>query len=456
MWVAAGLSALLLLCRRRLLTGPRAAARVTVAAVLVAGFAASMAQTIVVVALPEIAREFGVAGTTAPWALTAFMLAAAVATPVAGRLGDLFGYRRIALACLGCLVAGTLVCALAPSFALLLAGRALAGLSAGVLPLAFGLLRRAAPAGRLPGLVGLLSAMFGIGGAAGMVTAGPLLTSAGPSALFWPLLALGIVALVLVALLPSDEAAAGGRVDVAGAVLLGGALAGLLLAVGRARDWGAVAAAGLLTLTVALFAAFAVVERRAPAPLVDLRLLARPAAAVPNVVTVVIGASMFGVVTLLPHLVTVERIAVVLLPMVAAMLVATPLAPWLGGRRALRAGTVLGAVSAGVLALAHDELWQLCLVAPVLGAGYGLAFAALGTLVVDAAEPRHTGVATAVNTIARTAGGAIGAQLAAVLVAGGGFGPAFAAFGVVAAVALAVTVALPRPVAEPALSRSGR
>lgn len=195
--------------------------RLTVAAVLVAAFAVSTAQTIVIAALPAFSREFGVSATAAPWALTAFMLAAAVATPIAGRLGDLFGYRRIALGCLGCFVVGLLLCALAGSFPLLLAGRAIAGLAAGVFPLAFGLVRRAAPPERLPGLIALLSAMFGIGGSAGMLAAGPLLGSFGTDALFWPLLALGLVALVLMALLPAGETRSGGRIDFAGAALLG-------------------------------------------------------------------------------------------------------------------------------------------------------------------------------------------------------------------------------------------
>jgi MFS family permease len=96
--------------------------RSVVPELLVPAFAASAAQPIVIAAVPSIAREFGVPATTATWALTAFMLASAVATPIAGRLGDLFGHRRILLACLGCFTAGTVLCAVAGSFPLLLAG----------------------------------------------------------------------------------------------------------------------------------------------------------------------------------------------------------------------------------------------------------------------------------------------------------------------------------------------
>ncbi|MFE0155861.1 MFS transporter [Nonomuraea sp. NPDC059007] len=390
MWLLAGLFTLVLLLRGKVVKGD---GRITVLAVLVAAFAASVAQTIVVAALPAFAREFGVSATAAPWALTVFMLAGAVAIPVAGRLGDRYGYRRIALVCLGFFVAGQLLCALSGSFPLLLAGRALAGVSGGLFPLAFGLVRHAVSADRLPHAVALLSAMFGIGGAAGMLAAAPLLTAFGAEWLFWPLFALGIVALLLVLLLPADEPAAGARVR---------------------------------------------------QPMVDLRLLRSRAMVVTNLATVAIGTAMFGVVTLIPHLVPEDRIVVALLPMVAAMLVTTPLSPRLGGRLSVRAGAALGIASGVALAFAHDELWQICVAGLLLGAGYGLAFSAFGMLVVDAVEARQTGMATGVNTIARTASGAAGAQLAPLLVAVGGNGPAFATFALIAALALAITGALPQ------------
>lgn len=459
MWLLAGLSALILLLRRRLVKGPSMTSRVTVTAVLVTAFAASTAQTIVIAGLPAFTREFDVSPTAAPWVLTAFMLASAVATPIAGRLGDLFGYRRIAVACLGFFITGQLICALSDSFGGLLVGRALAGISGGLFPLAFGLVRRAvAPAG-LPGVIALLSAMFGIGGSAGMLAAGPLLDVFGPDWLFWPLLALGVVALALILLLPADQATRGGRVDLPGAVLLGGALASLLLGISQAKSWGPGPAVGVFTVTAALLAGLALVERRVREPLVDLRLLGRRAMAITNLTTAAIGAAMFGVITLIPHLVVADRVALALLPMVATMLVATPLSPRLGAKISVRAGTVLGIASCTALVFAHDELWQICLIGVFLGAGYGLAFAAFGTLVVNAVEPQHTGMATGINTIARTAGGAIGAQLAAALATDGDYGSAFTTLALIATLSLALTAALPRPATgksahEPKTSRS--
>ena len=93
------------------------------------------------------------------WVLTAFMLSSAVTTPIAGKLGDLLGYRRVLVACLLCFTAGTVVAALgagAHSLAALIVGRAVQGVSGGVFPLAFGIVRAAVPPSRIPGVVALL------------------------------------------------------------------------------------------------------------------------------------------------------------------------------------------------------------------------------------------------------------------------------------------------------------
>jgi MFS family permease len=137
--------------------------------------------------------------------------------------------------------------------------------------------------------------------------------------------------------------------------------------------------------------------------------------------------------------------------MALVMLIATPLTPRVrtrfGPRAPLRAGAVCAIVSFAALAFAHDHLWQVYVANVIVGAGYGMAFSALGALVVDAVEPGHTGVATGVNTIARTAGGAIGAQIAAAIVPR--YTLAFVVFALVAVAALAVTSAIPGRVRAP-------
>ncbi|MFB9839260.1 MFS transporter [Actinoallomurus acaciae] len=448
--------------------------RALVPALLLAALAASLAQTIVIAALPTLGRDLDASPTAVTWVLTAFMLSSSVATPIAGRLGDMFGYRRIMLVCLGCFTAGTLVCALGVrSLGLLVAGRALQGVAGGVFPLAFGIVRATLPATRLRGIVALLSAMFGIGGSVGMVVAGPVVDGPGTAWLFWGTLVLAVAALACAVILPAGSPAGAGRVDLPGAALLSGALVCLLLAVsqGRSWGWGSAAVIGLFAGTAALATAFVLVELRTAGPLVDVRLMRRRSPATTNLATLVVGAAMFGVITLIPRFVQTPAAAgygfgasatqagLVMVPVALVMLVAGPFAARLGGRVGsqvpLRIGAVCAAVSFVLLAVAHGHLADFYVAGVIIGAGYGLAFASIGNLVIESSPAEQTGVATGVNTIVRTVGGAVGAQIAAAVLAASASGPApaetgyttgFAAFAVLAVAALAVAATIRRPV----------
>jgi EmrB/QacA subfamily drug resistance transporter len=475
MWLLAGLTALSLAAWRKLRGRDKRARHGVVIGLLVAALAASMAQTIVIAALPAFGSELGAPATEVAWVLTGFMLSSAVATPIAGRLGDMFGYRRVLIACLCCFTAGTVVAALATdarSLSALVAGRALQGVSGGVFPLAFGLIRGTVPPTRLPGVVAMLSAMFGIGGALGMIAAGPIVDGPGTAWLFWGTLVLAFPALAFVGALPSNRPGRAGRIDLAGAALLSGTLVCLLLAISQGRSWGWSSAAvlGLFGAAVLLFATFVVVELRVSDPMVDLRLMRRRALAMTNIATLVVAVAMFGAVTLVPQFVQAPSGAgygfglsatgagLVMIPIAALMLVASPQAARIGGRFGSRVPLQLGAACAAVsfliLTAAHSSLWEFLAVGAIIGAGYGLAFASVGNLVVAAVDPQHTGMATGINTIVRTIGGAVGAQIAAAILTAGtpaasripaesGYTTAFAAFCIIAVLSVAIAFTLP-------------
>ncbi len=408
---------------------------------LLAALSVAVAQTIVVAALPVFGAQHDVSGTTATWLLTVFMLASAVTTPIAGRLGDLLGHRRVMIVGLALLWVGSVVAGisdLAGWFPGLLLGRVLQGCSGGVFPVLFGLARASLPARRLHGVVAALSAMFGVGGALGMVVAGPLVSLVGTSSLFWVSVAMAAAALAGTPLLVSDRPHRVGvernGLDVGGAALLAGALVALLLGIsqGRAWGWASLATLGVFTAAALLGAAFVLVEARAAVPVVDLRLLTAPALAGTNIATVVICAGMFAAVTLIPQFAqtdpstgfgfgyTPAQTGLILIPTAVLMVLGAPLATRLSQRTSSRAtfqiGAVLACVSLVIFASADAHAWKFYLGGAVLGLAYGLAFASLGGLVVHAVSHNQTGAATGINTILRTVGGALGAQLAAVIV----------------------------------------
>ena len=128
---------------------------------------------------------------SAAWILTGYLLAASVATPIVGKLGDLFGRGRVLTIVLLVFAAGSAVCALAPSLGVLVAGRIIQGVGGGIFPLAFGIIREAFPPERVATAIGGISATFGIGGGVGLVIAGLIVEALDASWLFW----LGLMAL---------------------------------------------------------------------------------------------------------------------------------------------------------------------------------------------------------------------------------------------------------------------
>jgi MFS family permease len=447
---------------------------------LLGALSVATTQTIVVAALSSLGADTGVGAGAVTWLLTIFMLASAVVTPVAGRLADVLGYRNVAVVSFVLLCIGSVIAALgayAGWFPGLVIGRVIQGCSGGAFPALFGLARGSLPAEKLSGVVAGISAMFGVGGALGMVVAGPLVDIAGTPALFWFSLVLGVLSLSGLPALSSRYKATSGTgaekdtssPDAAGAVLLASAVVTLLLGVSQGNTWGWSSPATLCCLigSAVLFVLFAVIERKSAAPLVDPSLVVSPALVWTNLATLVISVGMFAAVTLLPRFVQApaltgygfgyspSRTGLLLIPTAVMMVLAAPLATNLARRfssaMAFRCGAVLAAVALALFAFAHDAAWTLYLGAAVLGLAYGLAFASLGGLVVSSVEQRQTGAATGINTILRTIGGALGAQVAAVILENsttegstmpteGEFTVAFIASAIVALVALVVAL----------------
>ncbi|MBI0383590.1 MFS transporter, partial [Streptomyces albiflaviniger] len=269
------------------------------------GIVVSLMQTLVVPLVPDLPELLHTSASDASWAITATLLAGAVATPVLGRLGDMYGKRRTLLLSLAMLVVGSVVCALSDTLAPMIVGRALQGFSAGVIPLGISIMRDELPAERLGSAMALMSSSLGVGGALGLPGAAALAEHADWHVLFWVSASLGAVVIALVlAVVPESPVRGGGRFDLVGALGLSAGLLCLLLAISKGADWGW--ASGV---TTGLFAAAVVVlllwsrwELRVSGPLVDLRTTVRRQVLLTNLASIVIGFAMFGMSLVLPQL----------------------------------------------------------------------------------------------------------------------------------------------------------
>ena len=152
---------------------------------MAACMAFALAQTLVVPALPALAEKYDASQSAVSWVLTGFLVSASIATPIAGKLGDLYGKGRMLTAVLALFSVGAVINALAPTIEVLIAGRVLQGVAGGVFPLAFGIIRDTFPRDQVAGGLALISAVFGIGGGIGLPLSGVIVDNVDLAWLFW-------------------------------------------------------------------------------------------------------------------------------------------------------------------------------------------------------------------------------------------------------------------------------
>jgi EmrB/QacA subfamily drug resistance transporter len=456
----------------------------TFAALVLAGCTFALLQSLVAPALPEIQRDLHTTPTAVAWVLTAYLLSASILTPIIGRLGDMFGKERTMIASLAVLGIGTFVAALASSIELLIAARVIQGAGGAVFPLAFGIIRDEFPRERVARGIAFLSALMGIGGGAGIILAGPIVDAFSYHWLFWfPLMAVVVAVIGTVLFVPESPIKTRGRINWLGAGLLSSWLVCVLIAVSEGSAWGWTSGRvlGLLFAGVVLALLWIRNESRAREPLVDMRMMRIRGVWTVNAAAFLVGAGMYSSFILIPQFVseptssgygfgaTVSQAGLFLAPSTLGMLLLGPVAGRLsegvGSRVPLILGGLTTTLSFVILALAHDQHWEIYVASAVLGAGIGLAFASLANLIVEAVPRNQTGVATGMNTVMRTLGGSVGGQIGASVLAGtvvagvpteGGFTGAFVLAAGACALATLAALAIPPPRAAEARGATGK
>ena len=265
---------------------------VTLAVLVFAGIAFALQQTLVIPALPAFQRDLGTSTTWVTWLLTGFLLVASVATPLLGKLGDQHGKERLLLISLGIFFLGSVGAIFAPNIWVLIACRAVQGTGGAVFPLSFAIIKDEFPPQKMGMAIGIVSAVFAVGGAAGLVLSGVIVDNFSWRWLF-VLGAAGVgIAIVLVHFfVPESPIKTESRLDLPGAALLSGGLVALLLALSEGTNWGWGDARidALFVVAASLLAAWVVVELRVPDPMVDMRMMVRRPVLLTNVAAMIAG-----------------------------------------------------------------------------------------------------------------------------------------------------------------------
>jgi MFS family permease len=408
-------------CSSDVVTSPRPTVVISVLASC--GLAVSLMQTLVVPLLPQFPQLLSASPATVAWLVTATLVAAAVCAPVMGRLGDMYGKRRILLAGLAIVTVGSVLGAAAPNVGVLIAARALQGVAMGVIALGISVMRDVLPPERVGSGIALMSSSLGIGGAVGLPLTGIVAQQASWRWLFVGAAVLGVVQFVLVLLVVRESPLrSGGRFDLPGALGLSAALVCLLLAISKGNEWGwgSPLVLGLLATAAVVFALWVAWELRLRRPLVDLRVSARPAVLWTNVASIVVGFGMFASFLVTTQILQAPRATgygfgmslvaagLALLPIGGAMTIFSPVSARVSRLRGARTTLVLGAT---ILALGNVLMATLPGSLPLIVAastttaiGAALAYSAIPLLIMDSVPRDETAAANSLNTLMRMLG----------------------------------------------------
>ncbi|MER7789564.1 MFS transporter [Streptomyces sp. NPDC097640] len=417
-------------------TLPREVGGGFVAVLAFCGIAVSVMQTLVVPLVTELPQLLHTSSSNASWVITATLLAGAVSTPVMGRLGDMFGKRRMLIVALGLLVVGSLVCAVTSELVVMVIGRTIQGGAMGAIPLGISIMRDELPPKKLGSAMALMSSSLGIGGAFGLPAAAFVAQHTDWHVLFYGAAGLGVLALVLVlVVVPESAVRTPSRFDAVGAIGLSAGLVCLLLPITKGGDWGWTSGTtlGLFGAAAAILVVWGFVELRTAEPLVDLRTTARRQVLLTNLASIMVGFSFYAMSLILPQLLELPKATgyglgqsmvmagLCVAPMGVAMMLVSPLSARINATRGPKVSLVLGLIVIGATygggIVMMDHVWQVVVLSAALGVGVGIAYSAMPTLIISAVPAAETGAANGLNTLMRSIGMSTSSAVVGVILA---------------------------------------
>jgi MFS family permease len=404
--------------------------------------AVMFSETMLLPAIPEIMQDFSIPYGTAAWIFSAYLIVAAVMTPIAGRLSDIYGKRKVLLTLLAIYIAGTVAGGFADSISFLLASRIIQGVGLAAVPAAFSLLRDSFPPARLAIAVGVFGSAYSAGSVVGLLAGASVIQNFGWHATFFFIAPIAAVVALLIAWFVREEqppkAGEGtpdkkrSSIDMKGAVALSATIISFLLGLTLVETGmsaenlpqiAAAFAASAISLSI-----FVAIERRISSPLLDLRLLKDRTLLPSYLILVSTGIAMF---IAYPSIVQLVRspaplgfggdaidAANVQLPFMIMFLIFASATAFIISRIGSVKPTIIGAVIslAGSLGLLmfHSTEFAVSASLAVIATGLSLTSTAVWNLIVSSAPREFIGISTGVGALLLFVGMAIGPALAGV------------------------------------------
>jgi len=394
--------------------------------------------TMMYAAIPTLMGVFEADAATISWVVTIFLLVGAGTAAISGRLGDIYGRKRVLIVLMVISAAGSIISVVAGNLEGILIGRAFQGTSAGLFPLLIGLAREVAPARKVPLLISLTSGIGLIGGSVGALAAGILLQTSGWHSMFVVSAVLAVVAILVALILPRSVVAVAvrGRLDVLGALVMAPAIAAILFGFTISRNQGASpVVVGLIVVGAVLFGFWIFWELRIKNPMFNLRLFRTRSLVLTLVATAFASIGILSAPALLTPILqqtsTTMPVGLGLTPTQAGLyglisgtiaFILSPLAGRVAGRRGgklvLAAGIVLGVIGYASFLFSVHNL-PLAIVGIVVGS-VGTVFITVSVpiVIVENVDARDTSEAVALTfTVGRTIFSAIGTAVIGIVLA---------------------------------------
>ncbi|WP_344066829.1 MFS transporter [Microbacterium pumilum] len=394
-----------------------------VAVLALTGLASSFMFTLVVPIQAELPELLGASREDTAWVVTVTLLVAAITTPIAGRLGDMYGKRRIVLVLLVLLIIGSVIAAFSTSLIGVIIGRALQGAVVGVVPLGIAILRDVLHTSGVNSAIALISATLGVGGALGLPISAFITEFADWHIIFWVAAGIGAVCFGLVLwIVPVSVLRTPGSFDFVGAAGLAVGLTGILLVISRGNEWGwlspATLALGLGGIVVLLIWGW--YELQIAEPLLDLRVAARRPVLLTNFASIGMGFALFASNVVFPQILELPvetgaglglsliAASLVVMPAGLVMMVLSPVSGRLAGVIGPRALLIMGAVALvaayAFVLIAGNGVWQIFVSNILIGIGIGFGFAAMPMLIMRSVPQSETGASNGLNALFRSLG----------------------------------------------------
>lgn len=408
-------------------------------------------EIMLVPALPTMAQDFPKQTDWLAWVLSIYMLVGAVATPLVGKLGDIYGKKKMLISVMVLYLFALLGSGFSidisnflfgePNIFVLLFFRALQGIGMGMFTLSFGIVRDTFPKERIPVAIGTISAMFSVGVSIGLVGGGYITSVARWTDAFHVVFPFFLVLTIAAAYLIEDPRIVHrGNLDIPGAFTLGIGIMALLLALteGDAWGWTNVATLALFATFIMAIVVFVVIESRTKDPIVRPSLLANRGILGGNVVALFVGLCMFMVYQTLPFFLRTPVAAggyfgltdtfIIGLYMFPSALVQLFFGPY-GGKLSKKIGASnvlalgMAIMTAGLISLTflNSDFWQITVSMVIFGSGVALCMVSMINVVVESCPQSEFGVASGMNTLFRIVGGSIGPVLATVVLTASSF-----------------------------------